>query len=86
MPSKKVRVRVEFPAGMRKLNNKEASKMQSLFRTELANILGADAADKFDSMDFENVTKGPGGGNVAAKKAGSKKGAKKGAKKSSKNG
>jgi hypothetical protein len=86
MASQKVRVVVEFPAGMRKLNKQQADRLKNLFRTELANNLGAAAADRLAVMDFENVTSPPGGGKLAAKKAASKKGVKGAAKKSSKKG
>jgi hypothetical protein len=83
MASQNVKVIVEFPAGLHKLNKQQTDSLKSIFRTQLANVLGAEGADRLADMDFENVTKGPGGGRFT-KKPGSKKGVKGGAKKSSK--
>ena len=69
----KIRVRVEFPAGIRKLKKKEADELKELFRTRLANVLGAEAADSLADLGFENVTNHPSGSTKTTKKGAAKK-------------
>lgn len=77
MASKNVKITVEFPEGMRKLNKQQADRLKEIFRSEFANALGADAADRLAAMDFENVTRSP-----SSKKPSSKKSVKGSSKKS----
>lgn len=87
MASQNVRIIVEFPEGLRKLSKKQSDRLKDLFRTEIANVVGAAAKDRLAIMDFENVTSPiGGGGRLASKKAVSRKGVKGAAKKSSKKG
>jgi hypothetical protein len=83
MPSQKVSVRVEFPEGVRKLSAQEPDRLKSVFRTELANVLGKDAGNSLAGLEFENVTSPPvsGGGTLSAKKSGKKGSAKKSSRK-----
>jgi hypothetical protein len=84
MATQKVKIIAEFPEGLRKLTKKEASALKLMFRSEFANVLGAEAGKSVASLEFDNITSAPIAGGKKAAKKGAKKSGKKGAKKPNK--